>query len=77
MAHSLALPAGALAPLADHCLAFRLSAADVFHHLLFVSILCGLGIRFKQVGGVANNFGILDLDPFIFIIASSKYYIIG
>ena len=47
-----------------HCLAFRLSAADIFHHLLFVSILCGLGIWFKQVGGVANNFGIRHLGLF-------------
>ncbi len=32
-----------------HCVAFKLPMADIFHHVLFVSILCGLAIPFKQV----------------------------
>ncbi len=45
-----------------HVLAFRLKAADIFHHLTFTAILCGLAIPFKQVGGVANNFGCFFLS---------------
>ena len=45
-----------------HCLAFDLTASDIFHHLLFVTILCGLAIPFKQTGGVANNFGCFFLS---------------
>ena len=33
-----------------HCLAFNLQAAEIFHHALFVTILCGLAIPYKQVG---------------------------
>ena len=42
-----------------HCIAFslRASAEEIFQHLAFVSILCGLAIPFKWIGGVANNFG--------------------
>ena len=45
-----------------HCVAFPLTASDIFHHLVFVSILCGLGILFKQTGGIANNFGCFFLS---------------
>jgi hypothetical protein len=45
-----------------HCIAFSLRAEDIFHHLAFVSILCGLAIPFKWVGGVANNFGCFFLS---------------
>lgn len=45
-----------------HCLAFKLPLADIFHHALFVTILCGLAIPFKQVGGCANNFGCFFLS---------------
>jgi len=45
-----------------HCLAFPLTKADIFHHVAFVSILCGLGIYFKQIGGIANNFGCFFLS---------------
>ena len=45
-----------------HCVAFPLRAEDIFHHLTFVSILCGLAIPFKWVGGVANNFGCFFLS---------------
>ena len=41
-----------------HCIGgFRLSSSDIFHHMLFVVILCGLAVPYKQVGGTANNFG--------------------
>lgn len=45
-----------------HCVAFQLSAADIFHHLTFVVILCGLAVPYKQLGGVANNFGCFFLS---------------
>jgi hypothetical protein len=45
-----------------HCLAFPLPAADIFHHVTFVSVLCGLAIPFKQMGGCANNFGCFFLS---------------
>eukprot|EP00041_Stephanoeca_diplocostata_P024777 m.636663 g.636663 ORF g.636663 m.636663 type:complete len:260 (-) comp22599_c0_seq1:2615-3394(-) len=45
-----------------HCIAFKLSVADIVHHLVFVSILCGLGIAFKTRGGIANNFGCFFLS---------------
>ena len=38
-----------------HCVAFDLTAADVFHHLLFVAVLCGAAVPFKNEGGVANK----------------------
>jgi hypothetical protein len=40
----------------------RLSVSDIVHHLVFVSVLCGLGIAFKDKGGVANNFGCFFLS---------------
>lgn len=45
-----------------HCLAFKLSTSDIVHHLVFVSVLCGLGIAFKDKGGIANNFGCFFLS---------------
>ena len=46
-----------------HCIGgFQLSGADIFHHAMFVLILCGLTIPFKQNGGVANNFGCFFLS---------------
>ena len=45
-----------------HCLAFKLSGADIFHHAVFVTILCGLAIPYKHTGGVANNFGCFFLS---------------
>jgi hypothetical protein len=45
-----------------HCLAFKLSTADIVHHLLFVTICCGLAIPFKHHGGVANNVGCFVLS---------------
>eukprot|EP01104_Vermistella_antarctica_P015620 TRINITY_DN5176_c0_g1_i1.p1 TRINITY_DN5176_c0_g1~~TRINITY_DN5176_c0_g1_i1.p1 ORF type:complete len:220 (-),score=47.34 TRINITY_DN5176_c0_g1_i1:99-758(-) len=45
-----------------HCVAFALRAEDIFHHLVFTSILCGLAVPFKQVGGVANNLGCFFLS---------------
>jgi hypothetical protein len=45
-----------------HCIAFKLSTSDIVHHLIFVSILCGLGIAFKDKGGIANNFGCFFLS---------------
>lgn len=44
-----------------HCVAFPLRAEDIFHHLTFVSILCGLAVPFKHVGGIGNNFGCFPL----------------
>eukprot|EP00039_Didymoeca_costata_P013491 m.205850 g.205850 ORF g.205850 m.205850 type:complete len:170 (+) comp15791_c0_seq13:210-719(+) len=37
-----------------HCVAFRLSSSDIFHHAVFVITLCGLGIGFKQVAYPAS-----------------------
>ena len=45
-----------------HCLFFKLPPADIFHHAVFVSILCGFAIPFKHVGGVSNNFGCFFLS---------------
>ena len=45
-----------------HCLAFKLRAEDIFHHVTFTAILCGLAIPYKQVGGAANNFGCFFLS---------------
>jgi hypothetical protein len=45
-----------------HCVAFHLTAADVFHHLTFVVILCGMAVPWKHVGGCANNFGVFFLS---------------
>jgi len=45
-----------------HCLAFSLTRSEIFHHALFVTILCGLAIPFKQTGGAANNFGCFFLS---------------
>ena len=45
-----------------HCLAFRLSTADIIHHLVFVTICCGLAIPYKHHGGVANNVGCFVLS---------------
>jgi len=33
-----------------HCLAFKLRSDEIMHHAVFVVILCGLAIPFKQVG---------------------------
>ena len=40
-----------------HLLFFRLSADDIFHHGLFVGVLCPLGVVFKNDGGASLNFG--------------------
>ena len=45
-----------------HVAAFKLRAGDIFHHLMFTSILCGLAIPYKNQGGVANNFGCFILS---------------
>ena len=45
-----------------HCLAFKLSTADIVHHLVFVTICCGLATPYKQDGGVANNVGCFVLS---------------
>jgi hypothetical protein len=45
-----------------HCVAFPLRAEDIFHHVTFVSVLCGLAIPLKHHGGSANNFGCFFLS---------------
>lgn len=45
-----------------HCIAFKLTAADIFHHVTFVTILCGAAIPGKHTGGIANNFGCFFLS---------------
>jgi hypothetical protein len=45
-----------------HILAFKLRATDIFHHVTFVSVLCGLAIPFKHRGGAANNLGCFFLS---------------
>jgi hypothetical protein len=41
---------------------FNLTPADIFHHAMFVSILCGLALPFKQEGGAMNNLGCFFLS---------------
>ena len=38
-----------------HMIAFKVTAADLFHHFVFVGCLCGPAIPFKQVAGVSVN----------------------
>jgi hypothetical protein len=45
-----------------HVAAFKLRAEDIFHHITFTAVLCGLAIPFKHEGGVANNFGCFILS---------------
>ena len=45
-----------------HVVAFKLRPEDIFHHLTFTVILCGLAIPYKHEGGVANNFGCFILS---------------
>jgi hypothetical protein len=45
-----------------HIVAFTLRWDDIFHHLTFVSVLCGLAVPFKQSGGAANNLGCFFLS---------------
>lgn len=45
-----------------HCIAFKLTAADIFHHVTFVIVLCGAAIPGKWTGGIANNFGCFFLS---------------
>lgn len=58
-----------------HILAFKLRGEDIFHHLTFVIVLCGLAIPYKQTGGIANNFGCFFLSGlpgglnYVFLIA--------
>lgn len=40
-----------------HVLAWKLERADIVHHAVFVLVLCGLAIPFKQAMGATNNFG--------------------
>lgn len=45
-----------------HCVAFRLSIDDIVHHAVFVTVLCGLAVPFKHLGGALNNFGCFFLS---------------
>ena len=45
-----------------HCVAFNLRAEDIFHHLTFTAVLCGLAIPFKQNAGSTNNLGCFFLS---------------
>eukprot|EP00040_Diaphanoeca_grandis_P021687 m.115795 g.115795 ORF g.115795 m.115795 type:complete len:250 (-) comp28448_c0_seq1:96-845(-) len=45
-----------------HCLAFNLGFSDIMHHVIFVVVLCGCGIYFKQIAGTANNYGCFFLS---------------
>jgi len=47
-----------------HIMAFKLRREDIVHHAVFVIILSGLAIPYKQVGGAANNFGCFFLSGF-------------
>jgi hypothetical protein len=44
-----------------HIAAFSLRREDIFHHVTFAGVLCGLAIPFKQVGGVTINLGVFFL----------------
>jgi hypothetical protein len=45
-----------------HCLAFKLTMEDIMHHAVFVTVLCGLAVPYKHVGGALNNFGCFVLS---------------
>eukprot|EP00051_Salpingoeca_urceolata_P028567 m.487525 g.487525 ORF g.487525 m.487525 type:complete len:272 (-) comp25063_c0_seq1:24-839(-) len=59
---SMIANAAVVAAHAYHALVFNLTPSEIFHHIVFVSILCGLAIPGKQVGGAANNFGAFFLS---------------
>jgi hypothetical protein len=45
-----------------HCVAFSLKPADIVHHVVFVVVLCGLAVPYKNVAGAANNMGCFFLS---------------
>jgi len=45
-----------------HIIRFKLSKGDIIHHIIFVSICCGLAIKVKYNAGVANNLGCFFLS---------------
>ncbi len=45
-----------------HCLAFQLTAADIFHHLYFAFALCLMAIPCKGIQGSSANFGAFFLS---------------
>lgn len=40
-----------------HCLAFDLRSEDIWHHVMFAGVLCGLSVPFKQQAGASINLG--------------------
>ena len=60
--HSMAANSVCIAIHLYHCIAFKLSAEDIFHHLTFVVVLGGCAIPFKWHGGIANNYGCFFLS---------------
>lgn len=40
-----------------HCLAFKLNASDIFHHVMFAAILCGLALPFVCAWRERRNWG--------------------
>lgn len=40
-----------------HCLAFKLSAEDIFHHLQFAFLLTAMAVPTKNISGASSNFG--------------------
>lgn len=47
-----------------HCLAFNLTAADIFHHLYFAFALCLMAIPCKNIQGSSANMGCWVLSGF-------------
>jgi hypothetical protein len=45
-----------------HMLAFKVTSADIFHHVTFVCVLCGSAIPTKHFIGVSVNFGCFILS---------------
>jgi hypothetical protein len=45
-----------------HMLAFKVTAEDIFHHLMFVGVLCPLVVPYKWNSGKSNNFAMFFLS---------------
>lgn len=64
-----------------HCVAFPLRAEDIFHHLTFVAVLCGLALPLKRVAGVASGWGCFFLSGlpgglnYLLLVASAQGWI--
>jgi hypothetical protein len=60
--HSMVANSAVAAAHFYHVVAFKLRAEDIFHHVVFTAVLCGIAIPFKHDGGALNNFGCFILS---------------